>query len=76
MKSRQFGWILAALLLFSLVPGSLFGQSGENAGIPTNIDYPNNPIVKPMPEARTTILQRVSRACSTSPAKCPCSPVV
>src|SRR3974390_2483569 len=44
MKSRrQLAWICAALVLVSLATGSLFGQSGENAGIPTNISYPNNP---------------------------------
>ena len=44
MKSqRQLGWIFAALILVALSTGSLFGQAGENAGIPTNIGYPNNP---------------------------------
>jgi hypothetical protein len=44
MKSqRQLGWIITALLLLALSPGILFGQSGENSGIPTNIDYPSNP---------------------------------
>ncbi len=43
MKSRlQLEWILIALVLLGLATGNLFGQAGENAGIPTNIDYPNN----------------------------------
>src|SRR3974390_1434011 len=44
MKSRrQLGWILAALIMVALGTGTLVGQSGENAGIPTNLGYPNNP---------------------------------
>ena len=44
MKSRrQLGWVLAALVLVSLSAGNLFGQSGENAGIPTDLGYPNHP---------------------------------
>src|SRR5208337_3297869 len=44
MKSqRQLGWVLTALLLVGLGAGSLVAQDGENAGIPTNVSYPNNP---------------------------------
>jgi len=44
MKSqRHLGWVLTALLLVGLGTGSLVAQDGENAGIPTNVSYPNNP---------------------------------
>jgi hypothetical protein len=44
MKSRrQLGWVLTALMLVALGTGNLLAQDGENAGIPTNLSYPNNP---------------------------------
>ena len=30
-------------MLVALGTGNLLAQDGENAGIPTNISYPNNP---------------------------------
>ena len=44
MKSkRPLGWVLVALMLVALGTGNLLAQDGEDAGIPTNISYPNNP---------------------------------
>ncbi len=43
MKSqRRVGWFLTALLLLALGTGNVLAQDGENAGIPTNISYPND----------------------------------
>ena len=75
MKSqRQLGWIITALLLLALSPGIVFGQSGENAGIPTNIDYPSNPNVQADagnpngdPPARVARLQYISGEVSMQP---------
>ena len=43
MKSKwQWEWAVAALVVVALATGSLLAQSGENSGIPTNINYPSN----------------------------------
>lgn len=75
MKSRQqLGWVFTALLLVALGAGNLFGQAGENAGIPTNVGYPNNPGGPPNagnpggdPPARVARIQYISGEVSMQP---------
>ena len=75
MKSqRQLGWVLAALMLVSLGAGSLVAQEGENAGIPTNVSYPNNPDTQGNPgnpsfdpPARVARIQYISGEVSLQP---------
>src|SRR5271165_7097815 len=75
MKSkRPVGWDLVALMLVALGTGNLLAQDGEDAGIPTNISYPNNPggpanAGRPSndPPARVARIQYISGEVSMQP---------